>query len=373
MTEVSYIPSITGVILAGGRSRRMGGDDKGLISFQKRPLVQYAINAIRPQVDHIVVNANRNLQQYQSYGLPVISDSLSDFQGPLAGMLAALQQSETDYILTIPCDSPFIPSHYRQRMMETLLASGRKLAVATDGKRLQPVFCLIHRSLQDDLQLYLQRGERKIEQWLRQHDIAVVDFSDQPDCFININQPEDLQLQRTQIHSALPMLGFAAFSGTGKTTLLTQLIPELKHRSFRVGVIKHAHHKFDVDKPGKDSYQIRQAGAQQILIASSRLMALMETNQGEEQDPQLAELLPRLDTQKLDLILVEGFKQEQFAKIELHRPSLGQPLLFPDDPSILAVATDAPLDKETKLPLLDLNDVTAIADYIERFIQQWTP
>lgn len=372
MTEASYIPSITGVILAGGRARRMGGDDKGLIPFQNRPLIKYAINAIRPQVDRIIINANRNLERYQNFGYRVISDSISDFQGPLAGMLAALQQIDTDYMLTVPCDSPFIPAKYRQRMMECLLASGKRIAVATDSKRLQPVFCLIHHSLKDNLQQFVGSGQRKIDSWLRQQDLAVVDFSDHPDCFININEPADLSDQRATVRCELPMLGFAAYSGTGKTTLLTRLIPELRERGLRVGVIKHAHHKFDVDKPGKDSYQIREAGAQQILIASSRLIALMETNQGAEQEPLLAELLPRLDITKLDLILVEGFKHEKFAKIELHRPSLGQPLLFHQDPLIQAIATDAPLETPEGLTVLDLNDVAAIADYILQFSQQWT-
>ena len=367
----SHLPSITGVILAGGQARRMGGDDKGLVPFQTRPLIQYAINAIKSQVNQVVINANRNLEQYQYYGYPVISDSLEGFQGPLAGMLSAMETAQTDYILTVPCDSPFISTQLRQRMMETLLLTGKQIAVATDGERLQPVFCLIPCYLKDDLKQFLLNGDRKIDIWLAQHELAVVDFSDQPDTFINFNHPEDLAQRAYQIHSRIPIIGFAAYSGTGKTTLLEKLIPALNYRGLRVAVIKHAHHKFDIDKPGKDSYQLRQAGAQQMLISSVRLMALMETRQP-EQEPRLAELLPRLDCDKVDLVLVEGFKHEPIAKIELHRPSLEKPFLYPQDPQILAIASDTDLDLPEHLTQLDLNNLNAIADYIEQFAQQWT-
>lgn len=164
-----------------------------------------------------------------------------------------------------------------------------------------------------------------------------------------------------------PLLGFAAISGTGKTTLLVQILPLLKKRGIRVGMIKHAHHRFDIDKPGKDSYKLRQAGAEQMLIASRHRWALMvETPQQQQADPQLNELLLHLDQDAVDLILVEGFKQVRFPKIELHRPALGHELLFPNDAAIIAIATDAPLAKSTALPLLDLNDPAEITDFIEQ-------
>lgn len=170
--------------------------------------------------------------------------------------------------------------------------------------------------------------------------------------------------------TSVPVLGFAAFSGTGKTTLLIKLLPMLKARGLRIGMIKHAHHSFDIDHPGKDSYELRKAGAEQMLIASRIRWALMvETDPPTE--PRLQDLLPRLDQATLDLILVEGFKHERFPKIELHRPNLGHPLLFPEDDSIIAVACDAPLPVRTSLPVLDLNDPGQIADFIlTRFLQR---
>lgn len=165
----------------------------------------------------------------------------------------------------------------------------------------------------------------------------------------------------------IPMLGFAAFSGTGKTTLLTRLLPLLRAQGLRVGMLKHAHHGFDIDRPGKDSYELRRAGATQMLVASARRWVLMvEEGEGLE-EPDLQQLVERLDQDALDLILVEGFKHEAFPKIELHRPSMGQPLMCLEDPNIIALATDAqPVQKPT-VPMLGLNRV----DEIGSFVLEW--
>lgn len=159
----------------------------------------------------------------------------------------------------------------------------------------------------------------------------------------------------------VPVLGFAAFSGTGTTTLLTQLIPLLRERGLRVGVIKRSHHGFEIDAPGKDSHTLRQAGAMQMLIVSARrTVFLTEHATGRT----LGMLLRGLQDTRLDLILVEGCRRHIIPKIELHRPSLGHPLLCIDDPVIVAVATDAALPRYITVPLLDLNDPVAIAAFI---------
>jgi molybdopterin-guanine dinucleotide biosynthesis protein MobB len=174
------------------------------------------------------------------------------------------------------------------------------------------------------------------------------------------------------IAARCPVLGFAAWSGTGKTTLLVQLLPRLRARGLRIGMLKHAHHSFEVDQPGKDSYELRKAGASPMLVVSSRRWALM-ADLDEEREPVLQEMLERLDQSRLDVILVEGFKHEAFPKIELHRAAVGKPLLFPDDRNVVAVATDAPLPRPTDLPVLDLNDVEAIADFVARFCRPHEP
>jgi molybdopterin-guanine dinucleotide biosynthesis protein B len=168
------------------------------------------------------------------------------------------------------------------------------------------------------------------------------------------------------IGARCPVLGFAAWSGTGKTTLLVHLLPLLRSRGLRVGMVKHAHHSFEVDQPGKDSYELRKAGASPMLVVSRRRWALM-TDLEQEREPVLQEMLDRLDQSQLDIVLVEGFKHEAFPKIELYRPTVGKELLFPNDPNVIAVATDAPLPQPVRLPLLDLNDVGAIADFVVSF------
>lgn len=160
-----------------------------------------------------------------------------------------------------------------------------------------------------------------------------------------------------------PVLGFAAYSGTGKTSLLIRLIPLLRARGLRVGMVKHAHHNFEIDTPGKDSFELRKAGADQVLVASRRMWALI-AEQVPEAEPGLGELLERIDGRRLDLILIEGFKHLSFPKIELHRPLLGRPLLFPDDGNVIAVACDGPLPTPTSLPVLNLNDPGEIASFI---------
>lgn len=360
--NVAPFPTVTGLILAGGQARRMGGTDKGLIEYRQQPLIEHVIGALSPQTERLVINANRHQAIYQSYGYPVISDEVEGYQGPLAGMLAGLKTIDSDFLLTAPCDCPFINPRLRQRMLETLLFAGKTVAVATDGERLQPVFSLLPVHLKNSLVDFLESGERKIDNWLYQHDVAEVDFSDCPEMFTNLNHPEDLQAPLTHFQST-PVLGLAAFSGTGKTTLLTKLLPRLRERGIRVAVVKHAHHNFDIDTPGKDSYEIREAGASQVVIASSQLLALMQPATQPASDPVLTDCLTRIDTQAVDLILVEGFKKAPIRKIELHRPSLGKPLMQPDDPNIIAVFSDAPLDTGDR-PCLDLNRLEEMINFL---------
>ena len=155
------------------------------------------------------------------------------------------------------------------------------------------------------------------------------------------------------------VFGLAGWSGSGKTTLLTKLIPELVARGITVSTIKHAHHEFDIDKPGKDSWLHRQAGASEVMVASSRRFALMHELR-EAPEPSLDELVARMAP--VDLLLVEGFKAHAHPKLEVHRPSVGKPFLYPDDPHIVAVASDEPIT--VPLPVLPLADAVRIADFI---------
>jgi molybdopterin-guanine dinucleotide biosynthesis protein B len=164
-------------------------------------------------------------------------------------------------------------------------------------------------------------------------------------------------------HAQVPLLGFAAFSGTGKTTLLAQIIPLLKQHGLRIGLIKHSHHDFQIDQPGKDSFRLREAGASPVMLISSHRRAII-TEISPEREPQLDEELQLFDQSEVDLILVEGFKTELFPKIELHRPSLNKSLLYPNDPNIIAIATDSIMKTPDTLMLLDLNQPQMIAGFI---------
>ena len=164
-------------------------------------------------------------------------------------------------------------------------------------------------------------------------------------------------------HAFVPLLGFAAASGTGKTTLLEQLIPILIQQGIRVGLIKHSHHNFQIDQPGKDSYRLRAAGASPVMLVSTHRRAII-TEIAPTQEPSLDEELKLFDQSQVDLVLVEGFKTELFPKIELHRPSLKQPLLYPTDPDIIAIASDELLELPEHLPNLDINQPQMIVDFI---------
>lgn len=173
------------------------------------------------------------------------------------------------------------------------------------------------------------------------------------------------------IEFPLPLLGFSAFSGAGKTTLLTRLLPLLRNSGRRIGVIKHAHHNFEIDHPGKDSYELRMAGAEQIVAASRKRLAWIREFDDLRPEPSLREALDALNTPTLDLVLVEGFKHEHFAKIEIYRAVVGKPLLFPEDPDIIAVATESKLPVlERPIPQLNLNSPAEIADFI---LNRWLP
>ncbi len=182
---------ITAVILAGGQGRRMGGQDKGLLEFGGRLIIEILIEALQSQQLNIVINANRNLSTYQSYGYPVIGDELKDFQGPLAGFASTMAEVKSNYILTLPCDSPLLADNFGARFIETHNREQTSICVAHDGNRLQPVYALIDTSLLDDLNRFLQSGERKIDRWYAQHDYSTVDFSGEVTMFENINTPED--------------------------------------------------------------------------------------------------------------------------------------------------------------------------------------
>lgn len=194
--------NIQGHILAGGRATRMQGEDKGLLALNGKPLVANVIERLRPQVAGICISANRHIKQYQQYGLPVITDSLTGFLGPLAGIHAALLVCEQEWLVTVPVDCPFLAADLVSRLSAAAMRNKRPIAVVHDGSALQPTFCLLHQSLTENLQQYLQQGGRKTGEWLQQHDPALADFADKSEAFININSLADLTQAEKQLTHA---------------------------------------------------------------------------------------------------------------------------------------------------------------------------
>ncbi len=189
--DVAAREQVTGVILAGGRARRMGGVDKGLVPVNGRPMIAWVIDALRPQVAEVMINANRNHDRYGEFGCPVIDDGDGEFRGPLAGMASAMRIAQTPYIAVVPCDSPLLSGELVARLYAAAVSSGSPVAAAHDGERLQPVFALLARDLLQDLAGYLDEGQRKIDRWYDRHGYAAVDCSDVAESFANINAPED--------------------------------------------------------------------------------------------------------------------------------------------------------------------------------------
>ena len=179
--------AVTGILLAGGRARRMGGQDKGLVELAGRPLAAHALARLRPQVAELLINANRNRARYEALGARVVPDSLAGYLGPLAGLLAGMEAASCPLVVTAPCDSPFVPHDLVDRLAQPLAETRADIAVAHDGERQQPVFLLARASLAADLRRWLERGGRKIDAWFVDHRLVDVPFDDVPDAFININ------------------------------------------------------------------------------------------------------------------------------------------------------------------------------------------
>ena len=353
---------ITGIILAGGRGSRMHGQDKGLLTYHGKPLITHVIAHFAQQVPQLAINANRHLAEFQALGYPVFTDGAIRFAGPLAGVAAALAYVDTEWIVTVPTDTPHLPPDLVARLCHAVTTT--RIHVASCNDEWQPVFALWPRACLPALETFLASGKRTVYEFLRAQHALGVDFSDQPQAFVNINTPDQLQVPAVRC----PVLGFVGWSGSGKTTLLKQLIPMLNHAGLRVGLIKHAHHQFDIDIPGKDSYELRKAGASQVLVASQARWALLTETPGHHGDPSLSEMLTHLEHSQLDLILVEGFKHAHLAKIEVHRTALHKPLLFRDDSDVIAIATDTPHLPEITVSRLDLNNPEEISGFIRKWV-----
>lgn len=206
--------NITGVVLAGGRGRRMGGADKGLLEFQGRPLVAYALDALAQATGILLISANRNAADYARFGHPVIADATDTFDGPLAGLLSAMQAARTDYLLTVPCDCPLLDGELLLRLRTRLAEEEAEICVAYDGERTHPLFLLAERRLAGDLAAYLESGQRKVQTWLASRRLVLADCRDHPEWFANANTPEELVALKVEQSRGVPTLieGYGAIA-----------------------------------------------------------------------------------------------------------------------------------------------------------------
>ncbi len=186
MTQFTASDAVTGLVLAGGQARRMGGEDKGLVSLGNRPMLSWVLERFAPQVDEVLISANRNLERYAQFGRRIVTDGMTGFLGRLV-------TSRTPWLVMVPCDSPFLPHDLVMRFLDVAAQYDSPLVCAHDGNRLQPVFSLVHTGLLADLTEYLDAGERKIDRWFDRHQWRPVVFAEHNDIFCNVNSPHDLQ------------------------------------------------------------------------------------------------------------------------------------------------------------------------------------
>ena len=360
------------VILAGGKGRRMGGKEKALIPLLDRPLLSYVLESVSGQVAPIALNINTNFEKFSLFGYPIIEDPIKGHLGPLAGILASLnwaQEIDKEWVMTLPCDTPFLPKNIAQRMIEAKKGElDIDLVVARSRGFNHPVVALWKSNLNSKLKNALDDGIRKIDLFTSKLKIAYVDFDTtnnlQFDPFTNLNSPLDLINAQQILGKLPPFFGLAGWSGSGKTTLCTKLIENFTKIGIKVGTLKHAHHKFELDKPGKDSFNLRQAGARPMIISSKERFALIQENDGDEEKSlfQMLEIFAKEPINQCDVIIVEGYKNEPIPKIEVYRPDINKPLLYKEDNNIFAIASDIKI--ESSIPSFDLNNINSISDFI---------
>jgi len=356
----SAAASISGALLAGGKSRRMG-QDKALLKVCGEMLWQRNRNILQSLCDEVFIAGER--PDLASEDCPAHADLNPG--SALAGLQTALVNARHDWVVVLPCDLPF-PS---PRLLQALIDArqGQQVVVPETAAGFEPLVGCYHRSLLPIIERQLERGNFRIFDFYPEVRTRTLGETELPPgwrrALTNLNRPDQLE----RILAPPPTVTFVARSGTGKTTLVIKLITELTRRGWTVGALKHDAHRFQVDKEGKDSWRMTQAGAAITAVSSPEQTAVMERH---ELPPPAEELLKPFGG-KVDMVLTEGFKRSSLPKIEAHRAELNRPLLCRgdfDDPALIAVASDVKLQLD--VPCFDLNNEMALADFIEeRFLK----
>jgi molybdopterin-guanine dinucleotide biosynthesis protein B len=353
---------VAGVVIAGGRSLRFGGE-KAAALLDGVSLLIRAARRLQASCPVVAINARPATEAEllaRRHGLPVIHDAPGDADGPLAGVKAGLIWAKAlgaRAIAVSPCDAPLLPDDVFARLIEE---AGTGCAMAETSEGNQPLTALWPVSALPALTEALRGGAHPAT-WRILDSLGAkhVRFHP-PEAFANLNTREDLAKLAAHFTRDARVIGLAGWSGSGKTTLLTRLIPLLVACGLRVATIKHAHHSFEVDHPGKDSYEHRKAGATEVIVSSARRWVQIHEG-GDAPEAMLPELLSRLSP--CDLIIVEGYKREAHPKLEVFRQAIGRSPLHPLDPRIVAVASDRAFP-DAGIPVVNLNDIARIADIV---------
>jgi molybdenum cofactor guanylyltransferase/molybdopterin-guanine dinucleotide biosynthesis protein MobB len=378
MTERPDNARPTGLILAGGQSRRMRAampeaqPDKSLADLAGMPLLGHVMQRLAPQAGRLVLNANGDPARFASFELPVIADTIPGFAGPLAGLLAGMQWSRAHspsatHLVSVSTDVPFLPLDFVSKLRAAVTQTHAPIAIARSHSGLHPVIGLWSIALAEDLAAALAAGTRKVQDWTARHNAVPVDFPDSLvkgraiDPFFNTNTPQDLAEARALL-SAPPVIGIAGWKNSGKTTLAVRLIEHFTRRGLKVATIKRTHHvDIAAESETSDTARHRRAGAAEVILVSRHRWGPLHALR-EEPEPRLDDVLARLTG--ADLIIVEGWKSAPIAKIEVRRAAQADRRpLAPGDPTIIAIASDHS-DAEGRLPHFALDDSGAIAGLI---------
>lgn len=359
--DIPSITDVTGVILAGGRSTRMGRD-KATLVVGGQTLFARTREMLRGIFARVVISGDR--PDLATAEVPCVPDIHPG--SALGGLHGALTAASTPWIFVVPCDL----AHPDAGLVRFLLnhRQGCDLVVPRTGEGLEPVFALYHKNCLPPMEEMLARGDFRIYDFYRQVRACYIDAPALPAgwqrALLNLNTPEDVRrLENKGGSMTPPVVSIVAKSGTGKTTLLEKLIAEMKARGYRVGAVKHDAHSFSIDHEGKDSWRLTQAGADTMLITSPAQIAMVKKNPGVEEIP-LAESI-RTYFGDVDIVLTEGFKRSAMPKIEVHRRERSPALLCrgeEHDPTLIAVASDEPLVLD--VPVFDINDAQGLCDLI---------
>lgn len=374
---------ILGVLLSGGLSRRMGGGDKALLDLVGMPLVRHVVERFRPQVRDLILNANGDPERFAALALPVVADEVSDFSGPLAGVLSAMrwarrEKAGMNFLATVSTDAPFVPVDLVSRLFDALGKNpDARVAVAASRGRRHHVIAVWRLEAEDDIAAALARGERKVETMVDRLGAVVVECPDAEiggeyvDPFFNINTPEDFAMAERLLRQARTswkpyVVGIVGWKNSGKTTLVERLVSELARRGFRVSTVKHSHHDIAFEAEGTDSARHRKAGAREVAIVAPKRWAIAGANGDirwhEDTDVTLETAVGALSA--TDIVIVEGFKRASIPKIEVRRRGQGDgPPIADDDPNVLAIAADHEA-RSSRLPTYSLDDVAGIAAVI---------